>query len=111
MTLDMLIYDTHHLLPRTNEPATAAPREGLFGRTKLKVRCFSVVWMGVVVVSLPGVVVSNNLPPEVGRKIGLFALAPSVRALWCLSNFCCSLLPSAQLHHKFRDISTARSWV
>ena len=70
MTFDVLTYDTHHLLPRTNEPATAALREGLFGRTKLKVRmrCFSVVWMGVVVVSLPGVVVSNNLPPKLRGK-------------------------------------------
>ena len=44
--VDMPTYDTHHLLPRNNEPATAAPREGLFARTKLKLRCFSVVWMG-----------------------------------------------------------------
>ena len=64
--VDMPTYDTHHLLPRTIEPATAAPGKAKLGRTKLKVRRFSVVWMGVV--NLLGVVVSNNLPPEVGGK-------------------------------------------
>ena len=63
---DLLTYDTHHLLPRTKEPTTAAPREGLFGRTKLKVRCFSVVWMGVVVVT--GGSSIEQLPPKLGGK-------------------------------------------
>ena len=101
-------------MPRTKEPATAGPGKVLLGRTKLKVRCFSVLWKGVVscvlALYLKGVVVLNNLHPKVGRKIIFFALALSVRVLWCLNNFSASLLPSAQPQRHFRQHSTVRTY-